>query len=153
MDFALTDEQVELQKELRRFLTRYSSEAAVREQLEDPTGYDRDLWRRMANELGLQGLAIPEKFGGSGFTFVELGLVLEEFGRALTVSPFFGSCVMAATLIEAIGDDATSSDLLPAIASGESVGAVALAEDTGSWRLDDVTLAASGAGDTWTLDG
>jgi alkylation response protein AidB-like acyl-CoA dehydrogenase len=153
VDFAINDEQAELQKELRRFLTKYSSEAAVREQLEDPAGYDRDLWSRMGNELGLQGLAIPEKFGGSGFTFVELGLVLEELGRALTVSPFFGSCVMAATLIQALDDDAISSDLLPAIASGESVGAVALAEDTGSWRLDDVTLAASGAGDAWTLDG
>jgi alkylation response protein AidB-like acyl-CoA dehydrogenase len=153
VDFAITDEQAELQKELRRFLTRYSSEAAVRQQLADPAGYDRDLWRRMGGELGLQGLAIPEKFGGSGFGFIELGLVLEELGRALTVSPFFGSCVMAATLVQALGDDSLSSDLLPGIADGESVASVALAEDKGSWRLDDVTLAATGSGDEWTLDG
>ena len=51
-------------RSLRRFLTKYSSEAAVRAQLEDPAGYDRDLWRRMGGELGLQGLAIPEQFGG-----------------------------------------------------------------------------------------
>src|SRR4051794_32959342 len=115
MDFALTDEQAELQKVLRRFLTRYSSEAAVREQLEDPAGYDRELWRRMAGELGLQGLVIPEKFGGGGFTFVERGLVLEELGRALPVPPFFGSCVKGASLIEALGDDALSSESLPGI--------------------------------------
>src|SRR4051794_35139240 len=107
----------------------------------------------MGGELGLQGLAIPEKFGGSGFTFVELGLVLEELGRALTVSPFFGSCVMAASLIEALGDDSLSSELLPGIAAGDSVAAVALAEDTGSWRVEDVSLGAAGDGDAWTLDG
>jgi alkylation response protein AidB-like acyl-CoA dehydrogenase len=153
VDFAITDEQAELQKELRRFLAKYSSEAAVRDQLDDPAGYDRDLWKRMGGELGLQGLAIPEQFGGAGFSFLELGLVLEELGRALTVSPFFGSCVMAATLIQALADDALSAELLPGIATGESVAAVALAEDAGSWRLDDITLAATGDGDHWTVDG
>lgn len=153
MEFALTDEQVELQKELRRFLTKYADETAVRAQLDDPSGYDRELWKRMGNELMLQGIAIPEEYGGSGFTFVEVGLVLEELGRALTVSPFFGSCVMAATLIQATGNDDISAELLPGIASGESIVAVALAEDSGSWDPDDVTLAALPSGDAWTLDG
>jgi alkylation response protein AidB-like acyl-CoA dehydrogenase len=153
MDFAITEDQAELQKELRRFLTQHSSEAAVREQLDDPAGYDRQLWQRMGNELGLLGLAIPEECGGAGLTFVELGLALEELGRALTVSPFFGSCVMAATLIEALHDDGLNHELLPGIASGDTIAAVALAEDTGSWRLDDVTLAARSDGDGWTLDG
>ena len=153
MEFAISEEQAELQKELRRFLGKYADETAVREQLDDPSSYDRELWRRMGSELMLQGIAIPEEYGGSGFTFVEVGLVLEELGRALTVSPFFGTCVMAAGLIQAIGDEAVSAELLPGIATGESVVAVALAEDAGSWRLDDVTLAASGAGADWTLDG
>ena len=153
MDFALTDEQLELQKELRRFLTNHSADAAVRKQLDDPSGYDRELWQRMGGELGLQGLAIPEQFGGSGFTFVELGLVIEELGRALTVSPFLGSCVMAATLVQAVGNDAACSELLPGIASGERVATVALAEDSGSWQLDDVTLTASNSGADWVLDG
>ena len=153
MDFAVTEEQAELQKELRRFLSKYADETAVRAQLDDPSGYDRELWKRMGTELMLQGIAIPEQYGGLGFTFVEVGLVLEEFGRALTVSPFFGSCVMAASLIRAVGDDAVSAELLPGIATGDSVAAVALAEDSGSWRIDDVTLAASGAGSDWTLHG
>ena len=153
MEFALNDEQVELQRELRRFLAKYADETAVREQLDDPSGYDRDLWKRMGSELMLQGIAIPEEYGGLGFTFVEVGLVLEKFGRALTVSPFLGSCVMAASLIQAIDDEASNAELLPGIASGESVVAVAMAEDTGSWRLDDVTLTASAAGSDWTLDG
>jgi alkylation response protein AidB-like acyl-CoA dehydrogenase len=152
VDFAITDEQAELQKELRRFLTKYSSEAAVREQLEDPAGYDRDLWKRMSGELGLPGLAIPERFGGSGFTFVELGLVLEELGRALTVSPFFGSCVMAAALLRGL-DDEVRGELLPGIASGDRVVAVALAEDAGSWRPGDVGLTATTSGGDWHLDG
>ena len=53
----------------------------------------------MGGELGVCGMAIPEEYGGAGFSFVELGLVLEELGRALTVSPFFASCVMAAQLL------------------------------------------------------
>jgi alkylation response protein AidB-like acyl-CoA dehydrogenase len=153
VDFAITDEQAELQKELRRFLAQYSSEAAVREQFEDPAGYDRQLWQRMGKELGLLGLAVPEEFGGAGLGFVELGLALEELGRALTVSPFFGSCVMAVTLIEALGDDALKHEVLPGIASGDTIAAVALAEDSGSWLIDDVTLAAKGHGDEWTLEG
>ncbi|QTI70940.1 acyl-CoA dehydrogenase family protein [Gordonia polyisoprenivorans] len=153
MEFALAEEQVALQNELRRFLAKYADETAVRAQLEDPSGYDRELWKRMGAELMIQGIAIPEEYGGSGFTFVEIGLVLEEFGRALTVSPFFGSCVMAAGLIGAIGDDGVKAELLPGIANGDSVVSVALAEDSGSWLLDDVTLAATAAGPDWTLDG
>ncbi len=105
MDFALNDEQKMLQDSLRDFLAAKSSEGAVREQMEDPAGYDESLWRQMAGELGLQSLAIPEEYGGSGFTFVELGIALEELGRALTVSPFFASAVMASELLLALGDE------------------------------------------------
>ena len=106
MDFALDDDQATLQAVLRDFLTDQSPEAAVRAQMEDPAAYDRELWDRMATGLGLQSIAIPEEYGGSGFSFLELGLVLEEMGRALTVSPFFASCVMSAQLLLALDDGA-----------------------------------------------
>ena len=105
MDFALDDDQITLQAVLRDFLTDRSPETAVRAQLEDPAGYDRTLWDRMAIELGLQSIAIPEEYGGSGFSLLELGLVLEELGRALVVSPFFASCVMSAQLLLALDDE------------------------------------------------
>ena len=106
MDFALDEDQVALQSVLREFLTDRSPEAAVRAQLEDTAGYDRNLWDLMAGQLGVCGMAIPEEYGGAGFSFLELGLVLEELGRSLTVSPFFAACVMAAQLLLAV-DDAT----------------------------------------------
>ncbi|GAC1395501.1 MAG: acyl-CoA dehydrogenase family protein [Mycobacterium sp.] len=153
MDFALNDEQTTLQEILRDFLSLKSSENSVREQMPDPGGYDEALWRQMAGELGLHALAIPEEYGGSGFTFVELGIVLEEMGRALTVSPFFASCVMAPQLLLALGDEEANKEFLPGLACGELIGTVALAEDTGSWQPADVTTAAIQADGGWILDG
>jgi alkylation response protein AidB-like acyl-CoA dehydrogenase len=153
VDFALTEEQATLQEVLRDFFDAKSPESAVREQLADPVGYDKALWRQMADQLGLQSLAIPEEFGGSGFTFVELGLTLEEMGRALVVSPFFASCVMAPQLLLAADDVEANKDYLPGLASGELVGTVALAEDTGSWQPADTTAAATKTASGWTLSG
>src|SRR3546814_9008800 len=69
-------------------------------------GYDEKVWGQMANELGLQSLIIPEEFGGQGFTFVELTVVLEEMGRALLCAPYFSSCVLAASALLHAGADA-----------------------------------------------
>ena len=87
MNFAFTDEQEELRKTVRAFMDSKSSEAAVRELMETEDGYDTAVWKQAAEQLGLQGLAIPEEFGGSGYSFVELGIVLEEMGRALLHGP------------------------------------------------------------------
>jgi alkylation response protein AidB-like acyl-CoA dehydrogenase len=153
VDFALDEDQVALQGVLREFLTDRSPEAAVRAQLDDPAGYDRDLWDLMASQLGVCGLAIPEEYGGAGFRFLELGLVLEELGRALTVSPFFASCVMAAQLLLALGDESACKDYLPGIAAGSAIASVALAEDSGSWRPGDVTTRAEVRDGAWRLTG
>src|SRR3954471_7501417 len=87
MDFTFSDEQQELRKVVRSFLARHSSEAEVRRLAATPQGYDPAVWRRLASELGLQGLAIPEEYGGSGFGYAELGIVFEEAGRALLCAP------------------------------------------------------------------
>jgi alkylation response protein AidB-like acyl-CoA dehydrogenase len=153
VDFALDEDQVALQGVLREFLADRSPEAAVRAQLEDAAGYDRGLWDLMAGQLGVCGMAIPEEHGGAGFSFLELGLVLEELGRSLTVSPFFASCVMAAQLLLALDDESARKDFLPGIAAGSLIASVALAEDSGSWRPDDVTTRAEGGEDGWRLTG
>lgn len=153
MDFALNDEQSTLQEVLRDFFEAKSSEDAVRQQLEDPAGYDTALWCTMADQLGLQSLAIPEEFGGSGFSFIELGLTLEEMGRALVVSPFLASAVMAPQLLLALGDAEANKAYLPGLAAGELIGTVALAEDSGSWSPKDVSVQAAEAGAGWSLTG
>ena len=93
MNFAFSEEQEELRKTLRSFLEAKSSEEAVREQMETERGFDAAVWSQMGEQMGLQGLAIPEEFGGSGFSFVELGVVLEEMGRALLCAPYFSTVV------------------------------------------------------------
>jgi alkylation response protein AidB-like acyl-CoA dehydrogenase len=153
VDFALNDEQATLQAVLREFLSERADEVAVRAQMAEPAGFDRQLWKRMGAELGLQGLAVPEEYGGAGYTFVELGIVLEEMGRAVTVSPFLASAVMAPQLLLALGDSAAAERWLPGLASGDLVGTVALAEDSGSWHPQAVTLAAGPGGAGWRLDG
>ncbi|MFI5270381.1 MAG: acyl-CoA dehydrogenase family protein, partial [Chloroflexota bacterium] len=100
-----------------------------------------------------QGLAIPEEFGGSGFSYVELIVVLEEMGRALLCAPYFASVALAANLLLVSGDDAAKKEYLPGIASGKVIATVALAEAAGRWDEAGVTLEANGAGDSWTLTG
>jgi len=153
VDFALDDDQVTLQSVLREFFDDRVPESAVRAQLEDPTAFDRQLWKRLSVELGLPGLAVPEQYGGAGFSFVELGLVLEEMGRALVVSPFLASCVMATQLLLALDDEDARERLLPGLASGDVLGTVALAEDAGSWQPGDVAATATAVGDAWRIDG
>ncbi len=153
MNFAFTDEQEELRKTVRAFLDAKSPESAVREQMETEAGYDEAVWRQMAEQMGLQGLSIPEEFGGSGFSFVELGIVLEEMGRSLLCAPFFSTVVLAANTLQHSGDDAAKKDYLPGIASGETIATVAFTEPSGKWDEAGIEMQATAAGDGWTLSG
>ena len=81
--------------------------------METTEGYDPAVWKQMAQELGLQSLHIPEEYGGQGFTFVELGIVLEEMGRVLLCAPYFSTVVLAANAILNAGTDAQKGDAAP----------------------------------------
>jgi alkylation response protein AidB-like acyl-CoA dehydrogenase len=151
--FDFTDEQRELRRTVRSFLELKSNEAAVRRVMETPEGYDPAVWRQMADQLGLQGLAVPEEFGGSGFGFVELGVVLEEMGRALLPGPFFGSVVLAGGVLLECDDDAAKGRYLPGIASGETIAALAMTERSGGWDAEGIQTRAVLNGDTWILNG
>ncbi|MGD0699298.1 MAG: acyl-CoA dehydrogenase family protein [Trebonia sp.] len=148
-----SDEQEELRKIVRRFLEERSPESEVRRLMETGAGYDPDVWRQMAGQLGLHGLAIPEQYGGSGYTFAEVFVVLEEMGRALLCAPFLSSVVMAAGLLLSSDDETAKRDYLPGIADGSTLATVALAEVSGRWDEQSITLAASAAGGGWTLSG
>ena len=113
VNFAFSDEQEQLRDAVRRFLEAKSPSTEVRRLMETTEGYDPAVWNQMANELGLQSLAIPEEYGGQGFTFVELGIVLEEMGRVLLCAPYFSTVVLAADAILNAGTDAEKQALLP----------------------------------------
>ena len=153
MNFAFTEEQDELRNTVRAFLESKSAESAVREQMETEAGYDDAVWRQMAEQMGLQGLHIPEAYGGSGFGYVELGIVLEEMGRALLCAPFFSSVVLAANTLIQSGDEDAKQKYLPGIASGETIATLAYTEPSGKWDEAGITMQASGSGDSWTLTG
>ena len=82
MDLSLTEEQQLLQDSARDFLRQECPTTHVRAMEEDATGYSPELWQKLT-ELGWTGLMFPEQYGGSGYTFVELCVLMEEFGRAL----------------------------------------------------------------------
>ena len=128
MNFAFSEEQEELRKMVRSFLEAKSSETAVREQMETETGYDTAVWAQMNDQMALQGLAIPEELGGQGFSFIELGVVLEEMGRALLCAPYFSSVVLAANTLLLSGDPAAKKAYLPGIASGATIATLATTE-------------------------
>ena len=153
MNFAFSEEQEELRSAVRRFLEDKSPVSEVRRLMETTEGYDRAVWEQMANQFGLQALAIPEEYGGAGFSYVELIVVFEEMGAALMCAPYFSTVALAANALLTSGDDSAKKDLLPGIASGDTIATLALTEDTGRWDLDGVTLAATGKGDAWKLDG
>src|SRR3954469_19985179 len=156
MNFAFSEEQEQLREAVRRFLEAKSPESEVRRLMETTEGYDPAVWKQMANELGLQSLHIPEEYGGQGFTFVELGIVLEEQGRALLCAPYFSTVVLAANAILNAGSADEKSALLPGIASGETIAALAFTEPNGKWDADGITMEAtqtSGQSGGWTLNG
>jgi alkylation response protein AidB-like acyl-CoA dehydrogenase len=153
MNFALSEEQEELRRSVRRFLADKSPEPEVRRLMATVEGYDPAVWRQMAEQLGLQSLAIPEAYGGSGFGFVELALVLEEMGASLLCAPFFSSVVLAANALLTSGDEEAMGRWLPEIASGGTIATLALTEDSGRWEPEAVELTATRSGAGWLLDG
>jgi alkylation response protein AidB-like acyl-CoA dehydrogenase len=158
VNLAFSDEQEELRRSVRRFLGDKSPESEVRRLMETEAGYDPDVWAQMSDQLGLPGLAVPEEYGGSGFSFVELVVVMEEMGRALLCAPFFSSAVLAASTLLATDDSAAKTDLLPGIASGSVLATLALTEDSGRWDEAAVTAVARPAvpGEAeggWVIDG
>jgi alkylation response protein AidB-like acyl-CoA dehydrogenase len=153
VNFAFSEEQDQLRDAVRRFLDSKSPSSEVRRLMETSEGYDPAVWSQMANELGLQSIHIPEEYGGQGFTFVELAIVLEEMGRVLLCAPYFSSIVLAADAIMNAGTDAEKKDLLPGIASGETIATLAFTEPNGRWDASGIEMVAEGSGESYTLSG
>ncbi|WP_067811184.1 acyl-CoA dehydrogenase family protein [Actinomadura kijaniata] len=151
MGLVATEEQQELRETLRRFFADKSPGAEVRRLMEGEAGYEPEVWARMGGQLGLQGLAVPEEYGGAGFGVRELAVVFEEMGRTLVCAPYLAT-VMGAEALLSSGDEALRREWLPGIASGERIATLAWVEGR-SWDLDDVAMEAVRDGDGWVLDG
>ena len=153
MDFAFSDEQDEFRAMVRRFLEERWSTAEVRKLAETPAGFDRATWKQMAEELGLHGLALPEAYGGQGFGFIEVGIALEEMGRQLAGGPFLASAVVAAHAIQLAATSAQRAELLPGIASGDTIATLALLEASGRHDAAGIATTCRRDGDGWRVAG
>ena len=153
MMLGTTEEHEELRASVRRFLADKAPLPRARELMETEDGTDAAVWQQAGAQLGLQGLAIPEAYGGAGFTFAEQAIVLEEFGAALYGGPYLASAVLAATAVGASPDEGARRDLLPGIASGETIATLAFTEDDGSWDPASIRMTAVKDGDAWKLAG
>jgi 3-oxocholest-4-en-26-oyl-CoA dehydrogenase beta subunit len=127
MKLALTEEQEMLKQTARDFLSDKCSKAFVRQMEESESGYSRELWQEMA-ELGWMGLALPEQYGGGGFTFLDLAVLLEEMGRACLPGPFFSTVVLGALPILDFGNEQQKQAYLPGAIRGEKMLTLASAE-------------------------
>ena len=153
MNFAFSEEQEAFRAELRRCFEERAATPAVFRAMESAEGFDRALWKQLAGELGLPGVHLPEDYGGQGFGFLELGIVLQESGRVLLPAPLFSTVCLAAGAILNAGSEAQKRALLPGIASGDTLGTLALLEPGGDWDLESVRLECSGRGGEARLTG
>ena len=152
MDFAFTDEQRLLKGSVERLLAdRYGFEAR-QGFMKEPAGWSRALWRRYA-ELGLLGLPFEERHGGIGGGPVETMIVMEAFGRALALEPFFATVVLGGGLLRLGADDAMQAAMIPKIAAGDLILAFAHAERQSRYDLADVATTACRDGADYVLDG
>ena len=153
MDFLFTDEQLELRAAVRGFLGSKSAEENVRRLMATDAGYEPAVWRQMSDQLGLQGMAVPEEYEGAGFGYLELGIVFEEMGRALLCAPYLSSVALATEALLRCADEAARKDLLPGLATGQIIGTLALLEQPGRWDEASVQTRARRSGAGWVLDG
>ncbi|MFR9804071.1 acyl-CoA dehydrogenase family protein [Pseudonocardia sp. RS010] len=147
-----SEEHLELRRTVRRFVEQQVTEADVRRTIDDPEGLDRAVWSRMGAQLGLQGLALPEEFGGADGGLLETVILFEETGRALVPSPLLSTVGLAAPLLLALGDGGACKQWLTDIAAGELIAAVAL--PGGAYEpTSPPTVRAEPTADGWRLTG
>lgn len=153
MNFAFSEEQEELRKVVKQFLEDKSPETAVRELMASEQGYDPDVWKQMGEQMGLQGLIFPESVGGSGFSYIELVVVMEEMGSSLLCAPYFSSVVLAGNTLLHSAEGEERNELLSRIATGEAIACLAYVEENGRWDEAGIQLEAKKSGSDYELTG
>jgi len=151
MNFGFSEEQEMLRSEVRRFLDGRCPIAEVRRLKETPLGFSEELWAEMA-ELGWLGIAMPEAYGGTGLSWLDQVVILEEAGRSLFPSPLISNALAAAAILEA-GDDAQRQRWLPDLIDGSSKGTLAVFEEGDALESAGTALRAESRGSDFVLSG
>jgi alkylation response protein AidB-like acyl-CoA dehydrogenase len=151
MDFTLNREQDLLRDALGKFLASRYDLAGSRTAAKTGPGWQPDIWRGFAEDLGILGATLPESAGGSGGGAVEAMVIAEEIGRALVIEPFIDTVVVAGGLLARAGDAA--ADVLGRIADGSAVVALAVTEADAGDHWEGLSSTAVADGDDWVLNG
>lgn len=152
MDFNLTNEQELLRDGLTKFLTSRYDLASSRAAAKTGPGWQPEIWRGFADELGILGATLPETAGGIGGGPVETMVIAEALGHALVIEPFVDTVVVAAGLLHR-SDDAAAPELLEEIVAGSSIVTLAATEPSSGDNWRDVSTTARRDGDEWVLNG
>ncbi len=152
MDLGLSEIQQMLKNSAREFLSQECPLTLVREMEEDPQGYTDTLWRQIAG-LGWPGVAFPEQYGGTGGSFLDLAVLLEEIGRSLTPGPFFATVVLGGLTVRDAGTGEQQRDILTRICSDQLRMTLALTETSATYEPWGVETTATREGDTFRLNG
>jgi len=142
MDWELTEAQKLLAQSVRSFLENECPKSRVRAFEEDSKGYCPEMWKKWA-DLGWLGLIIPREYGGSGMTFQDLTIILEEMGRNILPSPFFCTVIEGVTAILEAGNHSQKMQLLPKIARGDAIFTLAMLENEGRYDPADIDTRAT----------
>ena len=157
MDFSYSEEQEKLIKTAREFLEKECTEDFIRQMEKDDKGYSPELWRKVAG-MGWLGLAYPKKYGGGEGSLLDLTVLYQEMGRAMFPSPHLSTVVLGGLTILSAGSEEQKADLLPRIAKGDLVLALALTEsesawDGKAWDAEGVAVKATADGDDYVING
>ena len=152
MDLGLNEIQQMLKTSAQEFLARECPLTVVREMEEDPQGYPDALWRQMT-ALGWTGVAFPEQYGGTGGTFADLGVLLEEIGRSLAPSPFIPTVVLGGMTVLDGGSATQKADLLSRICAGTLTMTMAINEASATYEPWGIEASAQKQGDTYEITG
>src|SRR6185295_6216117 len=152
MDLTLSDEQRLLRESAERFVGETYNADHRKKLAIDPLGFSAEIWKQFA-ELGWLALPISEAYGGLGGGAVEIGILMEAFGRGLVSEPYLSTVVIGAALIAECGSAAQKQALLPAIADGSLYLAFAHSERAARFDLSEVATSARKTADGWTLNG
>lgn len=152
MDLSLSESQKMLRSSARDFLKRECPWTTIKQLDETENGFSTGLWREIA-EMGWLGMNYPEPFGGMQCTLTDLAVIYEEMGQALLPGVFFSSPVLCGSIVESMGTEEQKREILPAIASGERILALAFTEPDYGWGPENIKLKAMSRGDRFVLNG
>jgi alkylation response protein AidB-like acyl-CoA dehydrogenase len=152
MDLGLTEIQQMLKSSAREFLSQECPLTLVREMEEDPRGYTDELWRQMVN-LGWTGLVFLEQYGGTGGSFIDLAVLLEEMGRSLLPGPFFSTVVLGGMTVLDAGTQEQKQEIIPQVCNGQLQMTLALTEPSATYEAWGVETTAMPEGDGYRLNG